>query len=698
MNAKIKQDIEIFQAKLAVIKDEVKDDDLIVEQERINREFLSKQKVEEFVYSPFQDKEVLYDITRIKYDATIIKAAIKFNPKNISAYILQAFFTLSSPDINDINKALILNSDTKTSAALYVARAIPHWKKGDLNRALEDYNKAIQLDPKTSVYYKVRGDFYQNQLKDYDKAVADYATAIKLNPKDVDAYKARGELYESQEKYLEAIKDYQTALKLAPEKLDFDYNKIGDMYKELNDYPRALEYYTKAINQELDPKYAFADTRAATYLNRAQIYMEQEDYDKAIADCDKGLELARAALGKSKGTGIDSLLKDSYDGFISMLEETRQAALEAKNFTDKHDDIDLNNIEALMERANSNVEKAIYDSHNKYPQESLKRAIEDYTRVLKLDPKNQLALEKRAWTYCTVGEYKLSVADYDKLIKLNPKSVDFWSNRGWAYEKLGELDKALADYDKCIELNPNNEFAKEHRKEVLVEINKNGNKEVKILMEQADSFQKDKDYTRAAEYYTQVLSLNPNYQDAYFKRGLTYIYMKKYDLAVADYNKLLELNPTYYTSAYNNRGVAYKNLKEYDKAVADFTRALEMDSTNKHATKNRGDCYREQKNYSQALEDYTQALSIDSNYQDAYFWRAWIYGELKNYEKALTDWNRLIELNPNYGSNAYNNRGWAYEKLGELDKALADYDKAIELNPSDIAKENRQRVLDKLKK
>ena len=472
MNAKIKQDIETFQAKLAVIKDEVKDDELIVEQERINREFLSKQKVYEFIYIPFKDKEVQYDIIRIKYDATIINAAIKLNPKNFSAYVLKGFWTFTL-DINDINKALILTSDTKTCAALYAARAIPHWKKGDLNRALEDYNKAIQLDPKNSTYYKVRGDFYQNQLKDYDKAFADYATAIKLNPKDVDAYKARGELYESQEKYLEAIKDYQTALKLAPEKLDFDYNKIGDIYKELKDYPRALEYYTKAINQESDPKYAFADTRAAAYLNRAQIYMEQEDYDKAIADCDKGLELAKAALGKNTGTDFySSLLKDSYDGLISTLEEIRQAALEAKNFTDKHNGIDLNNVETLMERANSNVEKAIYDPHNKYPQENLKRAIEDYTRVLKLDPKNQLALEKRAWTYCTVGEYKLSVADYDKLIKLNPKSVDFWSNRGWAYEKLGELDKALADYDKAIELEPDNETFKESRQRVLDEMKK----------------------------------------------------------------------------------------------------------------------------------------------------------------------------------------------------------------------------------
>ena len=48
MNEKIKQDIDAFQSKLAVIKEEVKDDDLQVEQERINREYLSIQNLKVF--------------------------------------------------------------------------------------------------------------------------------------------------------------------------------------------------------------------------------------------------------------------------------------------------------------------------------------------------------------------------------------------------------------------------------------------------------------------------------------------------------------------------------------------------------------------------------------------------------------------------------------------------------------------------
>ncbi|MBO4780124.1 MAG: tetratricopeptide repeat protein, partial [Selenomonadaceae bacterium] len=201
-----------------------------------------------------------------------------------------------------------------------------HGKKGNLNRALEDCNKAIQLDPKDSSYYIARANLYKSSFKDYDKALADYTTAIKLNPKDVDAYKARVKFYESHKKYSEAINDHKTILKLTPEKIDgYDYIEIGDMYKELKDYPNALEYYTKAINLELE--YEHSDHRVTAYLDRALIYEEQGEHDKAIADCDKGIELAKAASGKVNATGVDSLLKDIYDTLISLLEQTKYIAL-----------------------------------------------------------------------------------------------------------------------------------------------------------------------------------------------------------------------------------------------------------------------------------------------------------------------------------------------------------------------------------
>jgi tetratricopeptide (TPR) repeat protein len=48
----------------------------------------------------------------------------------------------------------------------------------DNQQKLEEYNRAIQLNPQDAQAYKNRGDIY-TKLKEYQKAVADYTQAIK---------------------------------------------------------------------------------------------------------------------------------------------------------------------------------------------------------------------------------------------------------------------------------------------------------------------------------------------------------------------------------------------------------------------------------------------------------------------------------------------------------------------------------------
>ena len=54
----------------------------------------------------------------------------------------------------------------------------PTTKKGDYDRAIADYNKALELDPKDATAYNNRGYAYR-QKGDYDKAIADYDKALE---------------------------------------------------------------------------------------------------------------------------------------------------------------------------------------------------------------------------------------------------------------------------------------------------------------------------------------------------------------------------------------------------------------------------------------------------------------------------------------------------------------------------------------
>ena len=59
--------------------------------------------------------------------------------------------------------------------------------KGDYDKAIADYTKAIEIASKGCDAYYNRGDAWQSK-GDHGKAIADYTKAIEIDPKDADAY------------------------------------------------------------------------------------------------------------------------------------------------------------------------------------------------------------------------------------------------------------------------------------------------------------------------------------------------------------------------------------------------------------------------------------------------------------------------------------------------------------------------------
>jgi tetratricopeptide (TPR) repeat protein len=62
---------------------------------------------------------------------------------------------------------------------------------------------------------------------------------------------------------------------------------------------------------------------------------------------------------------------------------------------------------------------------------------------------------------------------------------------------------------------------------------------------------------------------------AYNNRGTLYYNQQKYELALSDYSKAIEINPNY-ANAYNNRGVVYALTRDFPKALADAEKASEL--------------------------------------------------------------------------------------------------------------------------
>lgn len=182
-------------------------------------------------------------------------------------------------------------------AGSYYEIANQHYEKGDYEKAIENYNMAILLNPLFSEAYFNRALSYY-QLKNYDKSIADYTEAAELDPKNPIIFNNKGDAYYRKQDYTSAIKDYDKAIMLNPNYLKAFYNRALS-YASLEDYEKAVEDFSKVV--QLKPDFAEA------YHLRGLAYEYAGDLDSAIGDYEKAIQLspelseAKSHLESAKG-------------------------------------------------------------------------------------------------------------------------------------------------------------------------------------------------------------------------------------------------------------------------------------------------------------------------------------------------------------------------------------------------------------
>jgi Tfp pilus assembly protein PilF len=137
-------------------------------------------------------------------------------------------------------------------AQAYINRGLTYLNKGDYDRAIADFNEAIQIDPNNALAYANRGVIYHNK-GDYDRAIADYTQAIQLDPKNAMAYYGRGDAFLNKGDNERAIANLNQAIQLDPKNARA-YMSRGAAFLNKGDNERAIADYTKAA--QLDPKLA----------------------------------------------------------------------------------------------------------------------------------------------------------------------------------------------------------------------------------------------------------------------------------------------------------------------------------------------------------------------------------------------------------------------------------------------------------
>ena len=195
----------------------------------------------------------------------------------------------------------------RRDAAIHNNRGIAYFNKGDFDRAIKDFTKAIDLNSSDGIAYYNRGNAY-SEKEEYEAAIADFTKAIDLNPDYAIAYNNRGGTYYLKEEYERAIVDFTKAIDLNPD-YAIAYNNRGIAYGvkgEVDgsttrpDVPSSKLAVIRAI-KDYNPAIGLNPELAPAYYNRGVAWLRLREWERAKSDLtvarDMGINIITAFHG-----------------------------------------------------------------------------------------------------------------------------------------------------------------------------------------------------------------------------------------------------------------------------------------------------------------------------------------------------------------------------------------------------------------
>jgi tetratricopeptide (TPR) repeat protein len=127
-------------------------------------------------------------------------------------------------------------------------------------------------------------------------------------------------------------------------------------------------------------------------------------------------------------------------------------------------------------------------------------------------------------------------------------------------------------------------------------------------------------------------------------RGTCYVYLKKYDLAINDYENYLILDPKSPVVC-NNLAWTYFLSKRYDKALNYANKGILYGKKDDHYYGTRGGILYKQKKYQTAILDFNKSLEINPENTHSYYFRGLCYLKLNKKKEACSDFAKVLNTN-----------------------------------------------------
>ena len=430
------------------------------------------QRKSEVLDEPMEKKDALFQAAAIEEDV--------LNRPDAAIAVYHKVLEIDGDDVRAIDALIRRYLEASRWAELLSVYA----KKADL---------IADTQEKKGIYYQV-GAVYERELGDVPRAIDTYQKVLELDPDDLQALSRLDVLYEQAQNWQEllSVLTHESEMTDDPnEAVSFQY-RIADLYeKRLEDVPRAVELYREILQRQPDHE---PTLRALEGLKDAErdplgaagvlepVYEAASDWPRLIAvyevqvrhasDTFQKVELLhRIARLYEDALGDHAAAFDTYaralpfdDGNEQTLGNLERLAMAVNRWPQVAELYDgrLDILAESEETRERFVELGLRSAQIFEVQlENIDGAIERYRRVAVTDPENQMAIRSLDRLYAQTERWSelAQVLAREAEIAQSPDEVlelKFRLGRT-LQEKLGDIDAAIAAYRDVIAAAPENQ-------------------------------------------------------------------------------------------------------------------------------------------------------------------------------------------------------------------------------------------------
>lgn len=442
----------------------------------------------------------------------------------------------------DLSQAINLGSRWSGD---YVNRGILYYHKHNYRDALADYDKAVEYDPSSVQCYYNRG-ILRAELGDLNRALDDLNRAVELDSSETEIYYQRGIVNLHLKQWQSAVSDFVRLMDRYPYFLPA-YYLAAQAEKALGNEKEAYRYQKKAYDleqqkDEIQHAQASPDVDVKQAESQPQRNRRKEFSQVAAQNMsDEQEERQQAYQNESRGSVQKRYANAINEPNVVLGYYIRHNSLRHTNFT--HSAVEAYNKKHLLPAALAlGVQEIPLTAESV---ESHFRMIGSQSSELDLDPVNIDILFARAIEFAVVQDYSSAIDDCNKVLQLRSDfALAYFCRANWRYNVLEykrnntretaikeqqeellmsvklDYELIMRDLDQVILLLPNFSFAYYNKANLLC---------------------LQKDFRSAIEYYTSAVSIDPDFAEAYFNRGLTRIFIDEVESGLSDLSKAGEL-------------------------------------------------------------------------------------------------------------------------------------------------------------